>query len=131
MLTDPIADMLTRIRNANSARHSTVDIPTSKMKLEIARVLKEEGFIVDYELAKEGKHEAIRVKIKFSRDNRRVISGIRRISKPSLRVYADKDNIPKVLRGLGVVVLSTSKGIMTDKQARKEKVGGEVLCYIW
>lgn len=131
MLTDPIADMFTRIRNANSARHSTVDIPASKMKLEIARVLKEEGFIADYELTKEGNHEAIRVKIKFSRDNRRVISGIRRISKPSLRVYADKDNIPKVLRGLGVVVLSTSKGIMTDKQARKEKVGGEVLCYIW
>ncbi len=131
MLTDPVADMLTRIRNASSARHPSVDAPASRIKVELARLMKEEGFILDYELAKENEHSIIRIKLKYAENRKAVISGIRRISKPGLRVYADKESVPKVLGGLGVAILSTSKGMLTDKQARKEKVGGEVLCYIW
>ncbi len=131
MLTDPVADMLTRIRNASSARHPSVDVPASRIKVELARLMKEEGFILDYELAKENEHSIIRIKLKYAENRKAVISGIRRISKPGLRVYADKESVPKVLGGLGVAILSTSKGMLTDKQARKEKVGGEVLCYIW
>ncbi|HHV44250.1 MAG TPA: 30S ribosomal protein S8 [Firmicutes bacterium] len=130
-LTDPIADMLTRIRNANSAYHDKVDIPASKIKIEIARILKEEGYIRDYKVYKDDKQGVIRVFLRYGQNKERVMRGLKRISKPGLRVYAKKDEIPRVLGGLGIAVLSTSQGVMTDKAARKRGVGGEVLCYIW
>lgn len=131
VMTDPIADFLTRIRNANMIYHSTVEIPASKMKIALARILKDEGFIKDYELIEDGKQGIIRIYLKYGANRERVITGLKRISKPGLRVYARKDQVPRVLGGLGVAILSTSKGIMTDKQARKMKLGGEVICYIW
>ncbi|MBO8126510.1 MAG: 30S ribosomal protein S8 [Firmicutes bacterium] len=131
VMTDPIADMLTRIRNASSVYHQSVDIPASNIKREIARLLKEEGFIADYEYIEDSKQGILRIHLKYGENKERVISGIKRISKPGLRVYAKKDEVPKVLGGLGVAILSTSKGIMTDKQARAEGIGGEVLAYVW
>ena len=132
MTNDPIADMLTRIRNANTAKHDTVDVPSSKMKLSIAGILLAEGYIEKYELVDAGAYKNIRITLKYSGGkSERVITGIKRISKPGLRVYAGKDDIPKVLGGLGIAILSTNKGIVTDKQARKEAVGGEVLAFVW
>ncbi|MGE5558899.1 MAG: 30S ribosomal protein S8 [Bacillota bacterium] len=128
--TDPIADMLTRIRNANISRDKGVEVPASKIKLELARVLKEEGFIEDFESVKDGKQGTIKIHLKYM-GREKVISGLKRISKPGLRVYARQEEIPKVLGGLGIAIISTPKGIMTDKQARKAKLGGEVLCYVW
>ena len=129
---DPIADMLTRIRNANTAKHDTVDIPSSKIKLSIASILLDEGYIEKYELVDAGNFKNIRITLKYTAGKAdRVITGIKRISKPGLRVYAGKDDIPKVLGGLGIAILSTNKGIVTDKQARKEAVGGEVLAFVW
>ncbi|WAM32437.1 MULTISPECIES: 30S ribosomal protein S8 [Caldicellulosiruptor] len=128
---DPIADMLTRIRNANNARHEYVDIPASKMKKAIAQILLEEGFIKEYEIIDDGKNGIIRIKLKYGPNKERAITGLKRISKPGRRVYAGKDELPRVLGGLGIAIISTSKGIMTDKKARKEGVGGEVLCYVW
>ncbi|MGN0241397.1 MAG: 30S ribosomal protein S8 [Candidatus Weimeria sp.] len=131
-MTDPIADMLTRIRNANTAKHDTVDIPASKMKIAIADILVDEGYIEKYELVDDGSFQNIHVTMKYTGAKKdRIISGIRRISKPGLRIYAGKEDIPHVLGGLGVAILSTNKGIITDKQARKEQVGGEVLAFIW
>lgn len=130
-MTDPIADMLTRIRNANTVYRDKVDVPGSKAKRAIAELLKQEGFIQDYKWIDDGKQGVIRLYLKYGQNKERVITGLRRISKPGLRVYVGKDEIPRVLGGLGIALLSTSKGIMTDKQARKEGVGGEVLCYIW
>ena len=130
-ITDPIADMLTRLRNANSARHLSVDIPASNLKKSIAEILLEEGYIKNYQIIDDGKQGIIRVSLKYAENKQRVISGIKRISKPGLRVYAGKDELPRVLRGLGIAIISTSKGVMTDKKARKENVGGEVLAYIW
>ncbi len=131
-MSDPIADMLTRIRNANTAKHDTVDIPSSKIKIAIADILLDEGYIAKYELVDAGSFKNIRVTLKYGADkSEKVISGLKRISKPGLRVYAGKDEIPSVLGGLGIAILSTSKGIMTDKQARREKVGGEVLAFVW
>ncbi len=127
VVTDTIADMLTRIRNANQMRYETVEIPTSKIKTEIARILKEEGFINEYKI--EGR--TLNVSLKYAENKERVITGLKRISKPGLRVYAKSDEIPKVLNGLGIAIISTSKGIMTDKEARKQNIGGEVLAYIW
>nr|WP_075574123.1 30S ribosomal protein S8 [Ezakiella massiliensis] len=131
MLTDPIADMLTRIRNANHQRHATVDIPASKIKLAIAEILKEEGYIADYEVIEENVQGTIRISLKYINEKERVITGIRRISKPGLRIYVNSNELPTVLGGLGIAIISTSNGIMTDKEARKQKVGGEVLCYVW
>lgn len=131
VMTDPIADMLTRIRNANSVKHGQVDIPASNIKKAIAQILLDEGFIKGYEVIDDGKQGIIRVEMKYGPNNTKVISGMKRISKPGLRVYVKKDEIPKVLGGLGIAILSTSKGIMTDKQARKEGIGGEVICYVW
>ena len=131
MMTDPIADMLTRIRNGNDAKHKSVEIPASKMKAEIARILLEEGYIKSYDVLEEGPQGKINVELKYGNNDEKVISGIKRISKPGLRVYAKSTEIPRVLGGLGVAVISTSKGIMTDREARKEQVGGEVLCYVW
>ncbi len=131
MLTDPIADMLTRIRNANHQRHETVDIPASKIKLAIAEILKQEGFINDFQVIEEGVQDTIRIELKYINKKERVITGIRRISKPGLRIYVNSNELPTVLGGLGIAVISTSKGIMTDKSARQQKVGGEVLCYVW
>ncbi|ADL06924.1 30S ribosomal protein S8 [Thermosediminibacter oceani] len=130
-ITDPIADMLTRIRNANDAGHPTVEIPCSKIKRAIAETLKEEGFIQDYEVIEDGKQGIIKIHLKYGPNKEKVITGIKRISKPGLRIYVRKDQIPRVLGGLGIAILSTSKGIMTDKKARKEGVGGEVICYVW
>ena len=131
-MNDPIADMLTRIRNANAAKHDTVDVPVSKMKIAIANILVDEGYITKYELTGEGVQQMIHITLKYGKDkNEKIISGIKRISKPGLRTYADKENLPRVLNGLGVAIISTSKGVMTDKQARKLGVGGEVLAYIW
>jgi small subunit ribosomal protein S8 len=130
-ITDAIADMLTRIRNAGSAKHETVDIPASNLKNSIAKILLEEGYIKNIEMIDDGKQGMIRVSLKYSGNKQNVITGIKRISKPGLRVYAGKDELPKVLGGLGIAVLSTSKGIMTDKKARVEGVGGEVLAFIW
>ena len=131
MLTDPIADMLTRIRNANHQRHATVDIPASKIKLAIAEILKEEGYIADYEVIEENVQGTIRISLKYINEKERVITGIRRISKPGLRIYVNSNELPTELGGLGIAIISTSNGIMTDKEARKQKVGGEVLCYVW
>ena len=131
-MTDPIADMLTRIRNANTAKHDTVDIPASKMKEAIANILLEEGYIKAVELVEEGNFKTIRVTLKYGKDkNEKIITGIKRISKPGLRVYAGKDELPKVLGGLGIAIISTNKGILTDKEARKAQVGGEVLAFVW
>ncbi|MDI3508214.1 MAG: small subunit ribosomal protein [Clostridiales bacterium] len=131
MVTDPIADMLTRIRNALVARHDVVDIPASRMKKDIAQILVEEGFIRSCEFIDDGKQGILRLTLRYGSNKERVISGLKRISKPGLRVYTRKDNVPKVLGGLGIAILSTSKGVMADKKARQEGVGGEVLCYIW
>ena len=129
-MTDPIADMLTRIRNANTVKHETVDVPASNIKKEIARILLEEGFVKGYDVIEDGK-QGIRLQLKYGIEGERVISGLKRISKPGMRVYSSKDEIPKVLNGLGVAIMSTSKGILTDREARKENVGGEVICYVW
>ncbi len=131
MMTDPIADMLTRIRNANMVRHSTVQIPASKMKRSIAQILKDEGFIKDYEVIRDQKQGMIRIHLKYGHNSQRIITGLKRISKPGLRVYAKKDELPKVLGGLGIAVISTSHGVMSDREARKSGYGGEVVCYIW
>ena len=131
-MTDPIADMLTRIRNANTAKHDTVDVPSSKMKLAIAKILLDEGCIKSYELVENGKFNDIRITLKYGASkNEKIISGLQRISKPGLRVYANKEELPKVLGGLGVAIISTNKGVITDKEARKLGVGGEVLCFVW
>ncbi len=130
-ITDPIADMLTRIRNANSSKHETVSIPSSKMKIEIAKILLEEGYIAGYEVIEDGLQGIIKVTLKYGPNKKAVITGLKRISKPGLRVYASKEELPRVLRGLGIAIISTSKGIMTDKKARSENVGGEVLAFIW
>ena len=129
--TDPIADMLTRIRNANSSKHKTVDVPSSNMKKAIAGILFEEGYIKSFEEIKNDKQGIIRITLKYDEKGARVIDGIKRISKPGLRVYASKDELPQVLNGLGIALISTSKGIKTDKEARKEGLGGEVLAYVW
>lgn len=131
VMSDPIADMLTRIRNANLVRHEIVEIPASKIKREIAEILKREGFIRDTEYVEDNKQGIIRIFLKYGPQNERVITGLKRISKPGLRVYTKSTEIPKVLGGLGIAILSTSKGVMTDKEARQSKSGGEVLCYVW
>ncbi|MEW5783716.1 MAG: 30S ribosomal protein S8 [Bacillota bacterium] len=131
MMTDPIADMLTRIRNANMVRHSTVEIPASNLKRSIAEIMKQEGFIKDYDYIQDQKQGIIRIQLKYGKDSQRIISGLKRISKPGLRVYANKDELPKVLGGLGIAVISTSQGVMSDREARKTGCGGEVVCYIW
>ena len=131
-ISDPITDMLTRIRNANTAKHDTVDIPVSKIKVSIADILVNEGYIEKYEIVPDGNFEAIRVTLKYGDNkNEKIISGIKKISKPGLRVYAGKDEVPSVLGGLGIAILSTNKGVITDKEARKLGVGGEVLAYVW
>lgn len=131
IVTDPIADMLTRIRNANQMHYITVEIPSSNMKLEIAKILKDEGFIDNYKIEKNDVQNTIVLTLKYGKNKEQVITGLKRISKPGLRVYAKVDEIPKVLNGLGIAIISTPKGIMTDKNARKNNVGGEVLAYIW
>ena len=131
VVTDTIADMLTRIRNANSMRYTEVKVPASKLKLELARILKEEGFIKDYKVLDENVQGMIEITLKYGDKKERVITGLKRISKPGLRVYAKAEEVPKVLNGLGIAIISTSKGIMTDKEARKQGLGGEVLAYIW
>lgn len=130
-MTDPIADMLTRIRNANQMRYKEVEVPASKIKLEIARILKETGFIEDFKIKKNKVQNDMILNLKYGQNKERVITGLKRISKPGLRVYAKAEELPRVLNGLGIAVISTSKGIMTDKEARKESLGGEVLAYIW
>ena len=130
-ITDPIADMLTRIRNAGSARHETVDIPNSKMKKAIAEILLEEGYIKSFQIIDDGTQGVIRVTLKYLPGKEKAIQGLRRVSKPGLRVYAGADELPQVLRGLGIAIISTSKGIMTDKKARAQHVGGEVLAFVW
>ena len=130
-MTDPIADMLTRIRNANMVRHTSCDIPASNIKKNIAEILKSEGFIKGFDVIEDSKQGMIRVQMKYSKEDERVISGIKRISKPGLRVYANKTEIPRVLGGLGIAIISTSNGVITDKEARKSAVGGEVICYVW
>ena len=131
-MSDPIADMLTRIRNANTAKHDTVDVPASKMKIAIADILFNEGYITKYDIVEDGNFKTIRITLKYGADkNEKVISGIKRISKPGLRVYAGKDELPSVLGGLGIAILSTNQGIITDKEARKLQVGGEVLAFVW
>ena len=131
-MSDPIADMLTRIRNANTAKHDTVDVPASKMKIAIADILVNEGYIAKYELSDEGAFQNMHITLKYGADkNEKIITGIKRISKPGLRVYAGKDEIPSVLGGLGIAILSTNQGIVTDKEARKLQVGGEVLAFVW
>ena len=131
-MTDPIADMLTRIRNGLQAELETVEIPASKMKIEIARILKQEGFICDYKVEGEtAKEKAITVELKYGPDNQKVITGLKRISKPGLRVYANAHEVPRVLNGLGIAIISTSKGLMTDRDARKANLGGEVVAYVW
>ena len=131
-MSDPIADMLTRIRNANTAKHDTVDVPASKTKLAIANILVDEGYIAKYDLVEDGAFKTIHITLKYGADkNEKVISGLKRISKPGLRVYANAEELPKVLGGLGIAIISTNKGILTDKEARKENVGGEVLAFVW
>ncbi len=131
MTTDPIADMLTRIRNANKERHESVMIPASNMKVSMAKIMLEEGFIKNYEVQEDNKQNMIKMTLKYGKENERVIKGLKRISKPGLRIYAKNTEIPNVLGGLGVALISTSKGIVTDKEARAQGVGGEVICYIW
>ena len=130
-ITDPIADMLTRIRNANNAKHDTVDVPASNMKKSIAQILLEEGYIKNFQLIDDGTQGVIRITLKYQANGEPVIAGLRRVSKPGLRVYAGADELPKVLRGLGIAIVSTSKGVMTDKKAREAHVGGEVLAFVW
>ncbi len=131
-ISDPIADMLTRIRNANTAKHDTVDVPASKMKNSIAEILYTEGYIEKYEIIEDGNFKTIRITLKYGKDkNEKIITGLKRISKPGLRVYAGKEDIPRVLGGLGIAILSTNQGVVTDKEARKLAVGGEVLAYVW
>ena len=131
-ISDPIADMLTRIRNANTAKHDTVDIPSSKMKRAIADILLSEGYIKAVDIVNDGKFDVIRITLKYGKDkNEKVLSGLRRISKPGLRIYADTENLPKVLGGYGTAIISTNKGVITDKEARKLNVGGEVLAFVW
>ena len=130
-MTDPIADFITQIRNANAAKHAVVEIPASNVKFEIAKILKEEGFIKDAQLIEDDKQGLVRIKLKYTANNDKVITGLKRISKPGLRIYAKADEVPKVLNGLGIAVISTSEGIVTDKVARARNIGGEVLAYIW
>lgn len=130
-ITDPIADMLTRIRNANSAKHESVNIPSSKMKKAVANILFEEGYIKSYEEIDDGRQGIIRVNLKYAASKKKIITGIKRISKPGLRVYAGKDELPKVLGGLGIAIISTPRGIMTDRKARQEGIGGEILAFVW
>ena len=130
-ITDPIADMLTRIRNANNAKHDTVDVPASNMKKAIAQILLEEGYIKNFQLIDDGTQGVIRITLKYNAGKEKVLSGLRRVSKPGLRVYAGADELPRVLRGLGTAIVSTSKGVMTDKKARQAHVGGEVLAFVW
>ena len=130
--SDPIADMLTRIRNANTAKHDTVDVPASKMKIAIADILLNEGYIAKYDIVEDGNFKTIRITLKYGVDkNEKVISGLKRISKPGLRVYASSEELPRVLGGLGTAIISTNQGVITDKEARKLQIGGEVLCFIW
>ena len=130
-ITDPIADMLTRIRNANSERHESVDVPASNLKKAIAQILLEEGYIKNYQIIDDEKQGLIKITLKYGENKAKVISGIKRISKPGLRVYAGKDELPRVLKGLGIAIISTSQGIMTDKKARRLNIGGEVLAFVW
>ena len=130
-ITDPIADLLTRIRNANSAKHESVDVPASKTKKAIVEILNNEGYIKGYQVIEDGKQGVIRITLKYGANNEKVLSGLKRISKPGLRIYAGVDDMPKVLKGLGIAIVSTSKGIMTDKQARAQHIGGEVLAFVW
>ena len=131
-MSDPIADMLTRIRNANTAKHDTVDVPASKMKLAIAKILLDEGYIAKYDVIEDGTFKTIHITLKYGADkNDKIITGLKRISKPGLRVYANKEDLPKVLGGLGVAIISTNQGVVTDKEARKLGVGGEVLAFVW
>ena len=130
-ITDTIADFLTRIRNANSAKHATVDVPASNMKKAIAQILVDEGYIKSYQLIEDGKQGVIRITLKYGDNKSQVITGLRRVSKPGLRIYSSCEDMPKVMKGLGVAIVSTSKGIMTDREARKQNVGGEVLAFIW
>jgi len=131
MNTDPIADMLTRIRNANMVSHETVEMPSSKLKIELAKLLKEEGYIVDYSIKEVGKFKILVIVLKYDEKRKAVISNLKRISKPGLRNYCKSKNIPKVLGGLGIAIVTTSKGLLTDRRARKENLGGEVICYVW
>ncbi|EKB55006.1 MULTISPECIES: 30S ribosomal protein S8 [Facklamia] len=130
-MTDPIADFLTRIRNANSVGHKSVTAPSSNTKLAIAEILKDEGFIKNYEVIEDNKQNQIKITLKYGRNNEKVITGIKRISKPGLRIYAKSEDVPKVLNGLGIAIISTSNGVITDKQARQQNVGGEILAYVW
>lgn len=130
-ITDPIADLLTRIRNASSAKHDTVEVPASKMKKAIVEILFAEGYIKKYEVIEDDRQGVIKIWLKYNEGKKQVITGIKRVSKPGLRVYANKEDMPRVLKGLGIAIVSTSKGIMTDKQARRENVGGEVLAFVW
>ena len=130
-ITDPIADLLTRIRNANSAKYDTVDVPSSNMKKAIVEILYAEGYIKNFQVIEDGKQGVIRITLKYGAGNEKVISGLKRVSKPGLRIYAGADELPKVLKGLGIAIISTSKGIMTDKKARAEHIGGEVLAFVW
>lgn len=130
-ITDPIADMLTRIRNANTAKHETVDIPASNMKKSIAEILNEEGYIAGYQVIDDGKQGVIRIALKYGPNKEKVISGLKRVSKPGLRIHTGAEELPRVLKGLGIAIISTSKGVMTDKAARKLNIGGEVLAFIW
>ena len=131
VMTDPIADMLTRIRNSNNAKHETVDIPASNMKKSLANILLEEGFVKNVEEIEDGIQGTIRIELKYGENKKKTITGMKRISKPGLRGYVNSNEIPKVLGGLGIAILSTSKGVITDKEARKENIGGEVICYVW
>ena len=130
-ITDPVADMLTRIRNANNAKHETVDVPASNMKKSIAQILLDEGYIKAFQIVEDGTQGIIRITLKYNAGKEKVITGLRRVSKPGLRVYVGTDELPRVLRGLGIAIISTSRGIMTDREARKQGVGGEVLAYVW
>ena len=130
-ITDPVADMLTRIRNANSAKHDTVDVPASNLKKAIAQILLDEGYIKSFQIVEDGTQGVIRITLKYLAGKEKVISGLRRVSKPGLRIYSNYEDMPKVMNGLGIAIVSTSKGIMTDKAARREKVGGEILAFVW
>jgi small subunit ribosomal protein S8 len=131
MVTDPVADLLTRVRNANLARHDFVEAPASKLNMEIVRILQSEGFIKGFEMVRDAKFPAVRIVLKYGSRQEKVISNLKRVSKPGLRVYAKRDKVPRVLRGLGVAIISTSRGVMTDREARTQGIGGEVLCYVW
>lgn len=130
-ITDPIADLLTRIRNANTAKHDSVDVPASNMKKAIVEILNDEGYIKSYQIIEDGKQGVIRITLKYGPKNEKVISGLKRVSKPGLRIHAGADELPRVLKGLGIAIISTSKGVMTDKKAREEHIGGEVLAFVW